>query len=113
MGVFEESEQYMIEGVFRLNDRLINAIMTPRTAIEWLDLEDSSQIIFDQVMHSSHSRFPVAEGSLDEVVGILNAKDLLEQHILSQQFDMRALVQKPLFVPENTPASRVLELMRQ
>lgn len=113
VGVFEESEQDMIEGVFRLNDRLINAIMTPRTAIEWLDLEDSSQIIFDQVMHSSHSRFPVAEGSLDEVVGILNAKDLLEQHILSQQFDMLAIVQKPLFVPENTPASRVLELMRQ
>ena len=113
VGVFEESEQDMIEGVFRLNDRLINAIMTPRTEIEWLDLEDPSQVIFDQVLHSSHSRFPVAESSLDGVIGILNAKDLLEQHILNQQFDMASLVQKPLFVPENTPASRVLELVRQ
>ena len=113
VGVFEETEQDMIEGVFRLNDRLINAIMTPRTEIEWLDLEDTSQILLDEVMHSSHSRFPVADGSLDEVVGILNAKDLLEQHLSNQPFDLLALVQKPLFVPENTPASRVLELVRQ
>ena len=109
VGVFEETEQDMIEGVFRLNDRLINAIMTPRTEIEWLDLEDTSQVLLDEVMHSSHSRFPVANGSLDEVVGILNAKDLLEQHLTNQPFDVLALVQKPLFVPENTPASRVLE----
>jgi putative hemolysin len=113
VGVFEETEQDMIEGVFRLNDRLINAIMTPRTEIEWLDLEDTSQVLLDEVMHSSHSRFPVANGSLDEVVGILNAKDLLEQHLTNQPFDVLALVQKPLFVPENTPASRVLELVRQ
>jgi len=113
VGVFEETEQDMIEGVFRLNDRLINAIMTPRTEIEWLDLEDPAQLILDEVMHSSHSRFPVADGSLDEVVGILNAKDLLEQHLTGQAFDLRALVQKPLFVPENTPASRVLELVRE
>ena len=113
VGVFEESEQDMIEGVFRLNDRLINAIMTPRTEIEWLDLEDPSQVIFDQILNSSHSRFPVAESSLDEVVGILNAKDLLEQHMTNKPFDIVSLVQKPLFVPENTPASRVLELVRQ
>jgi Hemolysins and related proteins containing CBS domains len=113
VGVFEETEQDMIEGVFRLNDRLINAIMTPRTEIEWLDCEDPAQIILDEVMHSSHSRFPVAKGSLDEVIGILNAKDLLEQHLTNQQFDLLTLVQKPLFVPENTPASRVLELVRQ
>jgi len=112
-GVFEETEQDMIEGVFRLNERLINAIMTPRTAIEWLDLEDPAQVVLDQVLHSSHSRFPVADGSLDEVVGILSAKDLLEQHITGKAFDLEAVVQKPLFVPENTPASRVLELVRQ
>ncbi len=112
-GVFEESEQDMIEGVFRLNDRLINAIMTPRTEIEWLDLEDPAQVILDEVMRSSHSRFPVADGSLDEVIGILNAKDLLEQHLTGQVFELQTLVQKPLFVPENTPASRVLELVRE
>jgi putative hemolysin len=113
VGVFEEAEQDMIEGVFRLNDRLINAIMTPRTEIEWLDLEDPAQIIFDQIQHSSHSRFPVADGSLDNVIGILNAKDLLEQHFTGHPFDLVAVVQKPIFVPENTQASRVLELVRE
>ncbi|MHC1740280.1 MAG: hemolysin family protein [Anaerolineaceae bacterium] len=113
VGVFEETEQDMIEGVFRLNDRMINAIMTPRTEIEWLDLQDTSQVLLDEVMHSTHSRFPVADGSLDQVVGILNSKDLLEQHLTNQEFDLLVLVQKPLFVPENTPASRVLELVRQ
>ncbi len=113
VGVFEESEQDMIEGVFRLNDRLINAIMTPRTEIEWLDLEDPAQIIFDQIQKSSHSRFPVADGSLDNVIGILNAKDLLEQHFAGKPFDLTTVVQKPIFVPENTQASRVLELVRE
>lgn len=113
VGIFEETEQDMIEGVFRLNDRLINAIMTPRTEIEWLDLEDTSQVLLDEVMHSSHSRFPVADGSLDAVLGILNAKDLLEQHLTNQPFDLLAIIQKPLFVPENTPASRVLEMVRK
>lgn len=113
VGIFEATEQDMIEGVFRLNDRLINAIMTPRTEIEWLDLQDPAQILLDQVIHSNHSRFPVADGSLDEVVGILNAKDLLEQHLIGQVIDIRMMVQQPLFVPENTPASRVLELVRE
>ncbi len=113
VGIFEESEQDMIEGVFRLNDRLINAIMTPRTEIEWLDLEDPAQIIFDQILHSSHSRFPVADGDLDNVIGILRAKDVLEQHFSGKHFDLMPLVQKPIFVPENTPASRVLELVRE
>lgn len=113
VGVFQESEQNMIEGVFRLNDRLINAIMTPRTEIEWIDLEDPAQLILDQIVHSSHSRFPVADGSLDNVIGILRAKDVLEQHLTGQHFDLIPLVQKPIFVPENSPASRVLEMVRQ
>lgn len=113
VGVFEESEQNMIEGVFRLNDRLINAIMTPRTEIEWIDLEDPAQLILDQIIHSSHSRFPVADGSLDNVIGILRAKDVLEQHLTGQHLDLIPLVQKPIFVPENSPASRVLEMVRQ
>jgi putative hemolysin len=113
VGVFEESEQNMIEGVFSLNDSLINAIMTPRTEIAWIDLEDPAHLILDHIIHSSHSRFPVADGSLDNVIGILRAKDVLEQHLTGQHLDLIPLVQKPIFVPENSPASRVLEMVRQ
>ncbi len=113
VGVFGEAEQDMVEGVFRLNDRSINAIMTPRTEIVWLDLDDSKEQILKQVLESPYSRFPVAKGSLDNVIGILNAKDLLEKHITGKPYDIQDLVQKPLFVPENTQAVRVLEMERE
>lgn len=113
VGVFGEAEQDMVEGVFRLNDRSINAIMTPRTEINWLDLNDSKDQILQQVLESPYSRFPVAKGSLDNVIGILNAKDLLEKHLTGTSYDIKDLVQKPLFVPENTQAVRVLEMERE
>jgi len=112
VGVFNETEQDMVEGVFRLNDRLVDALMTPRTGIEWLDLEDDSEEIFEQVLASSHSRFPVARGTLDNVIGIVNAKDLYEQKLSGKPFDLSVLAQKPLFIPESTPASRTLEMVK-
>lgn len=113
VGVFGEAEQDMVEGVFRLNDRSINAIMTPRTDINWIDIDDSKEQILEQVLESPYSRFPVSRGSLDNVIGILNAKDLLEKHINNKPFQIQDLLQKPLFVPENTNAVKVLEMERE
>jgi len=113
VGVFDAVEQDMVEGVFRLNDRSINAIMTPRTEIEWLDANDTPEELLKQIMASSHSRFPVAQSSLDNVVGILNAKDVLEKFVTNTPFNMLELVSKPLWVPENTPAMRMLEMVRE
>jgi len=113
VGVFDAAEQDMMEGVFRLNDRSINAIMTPRTEIEWLDANDSAEQILKQIMASSHSRFPVAQGSLDNVTGILNAKDALEKYLTNTPFNLLDIVTKPLLVPENTPATRMLEMARE
>lgn len=113
VGVFGEAEHDMMEGILRLNDRSINAIMTPRTEIEWLDANDSHDQILDQILASPYSRFPVARGSLDDVVGILSAKDVLEMHITKPEYDLLDLIQKPLFVPENTPAMRVLDMVRE
>jgi putative hemolysin len=113
VGVFGEAEQDMVESVFRLNDRSVNALMTPRTEIEWLDANDAPDLILKQVIASTHSRFPVAQNSLDNVVGILSAKDLLEKQIAGVPYDLLSLIQKPLFVPENTPAMRLLEMARE
>ncbi len=112
VGVFKAAEQDMVEGVFRFNDRLINAIMTPRTEIEWLDADDSNAQILAQILASPFSRFPVARGSLDNVVGVLSAKDVLEKQLTSAEYNIIDLIQKPLFVPENTPAMRVLDMVR-
>jgi len=113
VGVFDAVEQDMVEGVFRLNDRSVNAIMTPRTEIEWLDANDTPEQLLRQIMASSHSRFPVAQSSLDNVVGILNAKDVLEKFVTNTPFNLLEMVTKPIWVPENTPAMRMLEMVRE
>lgn len=112
VGVFNEAEQDMVEGVFRLNDRSIDALMTPRTSIEWLDLQDDPEEIFEQVLASGHSRFPVADSNLDNVIGIITTKDLYEQKLSGSPFDLKVLAQKPLIIPESTPASKTLEMVK-
>ncbi len=112
VGVFGEAEQDMVEGVFRLNDRSINAIMTPRTEIEWLDADDPIDQVIKQILASPFSRFPVARGSLDNVVGIIAAREILAKKLIGQPFNLLDLVQKPLFVPENTPAMHVMDMVR-
>jgi putative hemolysin len=113
VGVFGEAEQDMVEGIFRLNERSINAIMTPRTEIAWLDAEDKIDDIIKLVLQSPYSRFPVSRGSLDNVLGILNAKTLLEKALAVESFNIVDLLEKPLFIPENTPAMRVLEMEKE
>ncbi|HNR02150.1 MAG TPA: hemolysin family protein [Anaerolineaceae bacterium] len=113
VGVFGEAEQDMVEGIFRLNDRSINAIMTPRTDITWLDADDSIEEILKVIIESPYSRFPVSRESLDNVLGILKSKDLLEKQLSGESYQLVDLLQKPLFIPENTPAMRVLELERE
>jgi putative hemolysin len=112
-GMFEEAEQEMVERVFRLGDRRVSAVMTPRTEIVWLDREAAAQEIRRTILESVHSRFLVAEGSLDNVLGVVHAKDLLA-HILGEQVvDLAATIQQPLYVPESMRALKALELFKQ
>ena len=113
VGVFGEAEQDMVEGIFRLNDRSINAIMTPRTDVTWLDADDSIEEILKTILQSPYSRFPVSRESLDNVLGILKSRDLLEKQLSGEPFNLLDLLQKPLFIPENTPVMRVLEMERE
>lgn len=112
-GVFEESEQDMIENVLQLDERRISAFMTPRTQIVWFDIEDSPEDIRRKVADCQHSRFPVVNGSLDNVMGIVRAKDMLNQMLSGQPLDLKLLLQPPLFVPESMSALKVLELFKQ
>ena len=112
-GIFEEAEQDMVEGVFRLGDRRVGTIMTPRTEIAWLDLDDPLEEIQQEIVASVHSRLPVARGSLDNVVGIVQAKDLLARSFTGQPLDLRAVLSPARFVPESMPALKVLELFQE
>jgi putative hemolysin len=112
-GMLEEAEREMVERVFRLGDRRVGAVMTPRTEIVWLDSEAPPEEIRDTITRSAHSRFLVAQGSLDNVLGIVQAKDLLVHFLGQQAVDLTTILQQPLYVPETMGALKVLELFKQ
>ncbi|MBI5668691.1 MAG: HlyC/CorC family transporter [Chloroflexi bacterium] len=112
-GVFEESEHEMVAGVFSLGDRRVDAVMTPRTEMTWLDLEDALELNLRKILSSGHSRFPVGQGSLDNIQGMVRAKDLLNRALSNQPVDLKACLREPLFVPESAAASDVLEQFKK
>jgi putative hemolysin len=87
--------------------------MTPRTEIEWIDLEEPIEMILEQVIQSNHSRFPVATGELDNVQGMLLGKDLLSQSLNGAIPSIPDLIQSPLFVPDSTSALKALDLIKE
>ncbi len=111
-GVFEEAEQDMVEGVFSLSDQRVNALMTPRSEIIWLDINDTPEEIRRKVKSCPFSRFPVGDDSLDNIVGVVKAKELL----LADLKDGRQLMEisrPPLYVPETAFGSRALEILKE
>lgn len=112
-GVFEEAEQDMVKGVLTLGDRRASALITPRPEMVWLDVGESREGLLAKLAEFRHSRFPVAQGSLDHIIGEVQAKDLLLQLLRGEGFDIGALVRPPLYVPEVMPALRVLETLKQ
>lgn len=112
-GVFVESEHTMVEGVFRLGERRVSSIMTPRPEVTWINLHDDPVEIEKQIVASSWSRFPVGEGDLDHVLGVVHAKDLLNQKLEGKPVDVRTAIKESVFVPESLSANKALELMRE
>jgi putative hemolysin len=111
-GVFKEAEQDMVEGVFSLSDQRVNALMTPRNEIVWLDVNDTVEEIRRKVQESPFSRFPVVENSLDDVLGVVKAKDLLLAD-LKNGTELRQIVRPPIHIPETAFGSRALEMFRE
>jgi putative hemolysin len=111
-GVFEESQQDMVEGVFSLSDQRVNALMTPRNEIIWLDLNDTAAEIRRKVEESPFSRFPVGDDSLDNLVGIVKAKDLLLADLKNGR-QLKEIARPPLYVPETAFGSRALEILKE
>lgn len=112
-GVFEEVEHDMVQRVFRLGDRPIRSMMTPRTEIAWLDLEEPLEASLKEVLESTHSRFPVARGNLDNCVGTIRIRTLLTAVVENQPVNLESMMQPPLFVGESMRALNVLEQFRE
>src|SRR5215471_16923854 len=112
-GVFEEAEHDIVKSIFKLGDRGVSALMKPRRDVVWLDLDDPFAENQKKLASSLYSRFPVAQGSLDNVLGIVQTKDLLTRCLAGSRMDLRENLRPPLFVPEGLPALRLLEMFKK
>lgn len=112
-GVFQAVEQDMVEGVLELDNLRVNSLMTPRPDIAWIDIDDPPELNQRKITDSQYSRFLVARGSLDEVLGEVQARDLLARSLSCEPFDLGAALRPPLYVPETMPVLKVLEAFKQ
>jgi putative hemolysin len=112
-GVIEEVEQDIVERVFRLGDRRAGAIMTPRTDIVWLDINDNAAEIQRKITSGTFSLFPVCKGRLDNILGMVQAKDLLSCTMKDQRVDLKTALLPPLIIPESMRALKILERFKQ
>jgi putative hemolysin len=111
-GVFGEAEQDMVEGVFRLHDRRVFSLLTPRSEIVWLDVNDTPEQIKNVIEESLFSQFPVCEDSLDKVLGIIKARDLLLESLHGAPLRLKLNLQPVTYIPETAHASRALEIFK-
>ena len=112
-GVFDESEQDMVEGIFSLGDSRVYSLMTPRTELVWLDITDTIEEIRQKIADCPYSRFPVRQDSLETILGIVKSRDLLVESLSGKEVDLKALLKPVHFIPETMFASRALELFKE
>lgn len=112
-GVFVPAEKEMIDGVLRLADRAVLSAMTPRHDVVWLDVTDAPDTIRGEILASGYARFPVAREELDDFLGIVDTKDLLDQLLESKPLDLMACLEQPLVIHENTHILRLLEMFKE
>ena len=109
-GTIEEAEQEIIERVFHLGDRNITSLMTHRSDIAWFDVNDNEQSIKEKIIKEPHSIYPICDGDIDDIKGVVSIKDL---YITSDLTLFKHIMKPAMFVPENNTAYRVLEKFKE
>jgi putative hemolysin len=112
-GAIEEIEQEIVQNVFQLGDRKITSLMTNRQEIVYLDLEDDIAENREKILTYRHSVFPLCNGGVDDVLGLIYTKDLLGKDLDTELLRLRDVKRDALFVPENNRAYQVLERFRE
>ena len=112
-GVIEVDERRMISGVLRLGDRAVRGVMTPRTDVDWIDLTDDEAEIQKSLIETPHSRVPVADGDADNMIGVIQSRELLASLLAGQALDLRAHVRTAPVVPDTLDALDALNVLRE
>jgi putative hemolysin len=111
-GVIAQTEEGIVQRVLQLGEQRVASIMTPRLDIEWIDVEATPEELRDFLASHSHTQFVVCQGSLDNVLGIVWAAELLPVAMQGRTPDLRHLIRDALFVPDSMPAINLLEAFR-
>ena len=111
-GVLEESERAIISGIVRLADRPVREVMTPRTDIDWIDIGCGRDQIRAALADTPHSRLPVAEGSVDNIVGVVATRDMLASLLDGRELNLRELTRSAPVIPDLMDAMDALAVLR-
>jgi putative hemolysin len=111
-GVLEESERALISSVVRLADRPTREVMTPRTEVSWIDADAGQEAIRQKLIEAPHNRIPVAEGSVDRLIGVVQARDVVSCLLKDQAIDLRALMKTAPIVPDQIDAMDAMTVLR-
>jgi len=111
-GVLEESERVLISSVVRLADRPTREVMTPRIEVDWIDVDADQDTIRRKLVEASHNRIPVAEGSVDRLIGVVQARDVVSCLIAGKEIDLRALMKPAPIVPDQLDAMDAMNVLR-
>lgn len=112
-GVIEEQERAILSGIMRLQDRAVRELMTPRTEIDWLDVDADEEQIRQTIADSPHSLLPVAESSADKVLGVVKVREVLALLMAGQPVVLEDLMRKTEVVPDRLDAMDVLRVLQQ
>jgi putative hemolysin len=113
IGIFNLAERDIVERTFRLADQRVVTLMTPRNDMVWIDIDGTPEQLQKKLAKSTFSYLPVSHKRLDTVVGVVRTKELLRHYLDAGTFDLKALMHKPIFVPENLNALKVLETFKK
>ena len=112
-GVIEESERAIISGVVRLADRPVREVMTQRMDVDWIDIGADEATIRARLLETPHTRLPVGRGSVEDIVGIVQARDIMTALFRGEALDLEALIRKAEVVPDQVDAMDALEVLRR
>ncbi|RYY28236.1 MAG: HlyC/CorC family transporter [Sphingomonadales bacterium] len=112
-GVIEEHERSIISGVVRLADRPVREVMTPRTEVDWLDVDLDPAGIREALLATPHTRLPVAEGSVDGVIGVVQSRDIVAALFRGEPLDLRKLMRPAPVLPDQVDAMDALGALRR
>lgn len=112
-GVIDEDERSIISGVVRLADRPVREVMTPRTEVDWLDVSLDHELIREAILASPHSRLPVAEGTVDGVIGVVQARDIAAALFRGELLDLRTLMRPAPIMPDQMDAMDAFAALRR